>query len=143
MKTSPTPSSIRSFADKVVYLIGQLDNASRSTDSVLNNRLRIRIRLLDNWRIGSFRQAVQYSAELLLDFLVCLIRVFSSLNVIVMLELPRDEDERISSIPGTVFKAPSIGSVTSVSISPGQHPDLSCGSRSLEDRSWEIDRHQA
>ena len=42
----------------------------------------------------------------------------------VMFEPPRDEDDRISSMPGTVFRAPSIGSVTSDSISAGAAPEL-------------------
>src|SRR4029079_10175374 len=37
-------------------------------------------------------------------------------------ELPFEEVERISSIPGTVFTAPSTWSVTSVSISAGAAP---------------------
>src|SRR3712207_8853048 len=41
------------------------------------------------------------------------------------LELPRDELDRISSTPGTVFSAPSITSVISDSISSGAAPGRS------------------
>ena len=40
----------------------------------------------------------------------------------VMLERPCEEDERISSMPGTVFTTPSMMSVISVSIYCGAAP---------------------
>ena len=47
---------------------------------------------------------------------------FSRLKVMVTLERPCDELERISSMPGTVLTAPSMMSVISVSISCGAAP---------------------
>jgi len=88
----------------------------------LQNGLRIGVAFLHDGRVGGFGQTIGNGADFVADFLRRESGSFSRLKVIVTFERPREELERISSMPGTVLTTPSIMSVISDSISCGAAP---------------------